>query len=46
MVFTGQLVFHREAFVDRILHNQTAAIRRRLQWEGILTMIMPIHVKI
>jgi hypothetical protein len=33
--------------VDRILHNQTAfAIQRRLQWEGIPTMIMPIRVKI
>jgi hypothetical protein len=47
MVFAGQLVFHHETFVDRILHNRTAfAIQRRLQWEGILTMIMPIRVKI
>ena len=47
MVFTGQLVFHHETVVDRILHNQTAfAIQRRLQWEGIPTMIMPIRVKI
>jgi len=45
MVFPGRLVFHHETFVDRILHTQTA-IRRRLQWEGILTMIMPIHVTI
>jgi K+ transporter len=46
-VFTGQLIFHRETLVDRILHNQTAfAIQRRLQWEGIPTMIMPIRVKI
>ncbi len=46
-VFTGQLVFHRETWVDKILHNQTAfAIQRRLQWEGIPTMIMPIRVKI
>jgi amino acid transporter len=44
-VFTGQLVFHRETFTDRILHNQTAyAIQRRLQWEGIPTIIMPIRV--
>ena len=47
MVFTGQLIFHQETFVDRILHNQTAfAIQRRLQWQGIPTMIMPIRVKI
>jgi hypothetical protein len=47
MVFTGRLVFHHETFVDRILRNQTAiAIQRRLRWEGILTMIMPIRAKI
>ena len=46
-VFTGQLVFHRETLADRILHNQTAfAIQRRLQWEGIPVVIMPIRVKI
>jgi K+ transporter len=46
-VFTGQLVFHRETLVDKILHNQTAfAIQRRLQWEGVPTMIMPIRVKL
>ena len=46
-VFTGQLIFHHETFVDKILHNQTAfAIQRRLQWLGIPTMIMPIRVKI
>jgi hypothetical protein len=44
-VFTGQLVFHRETFTDRILHNQTAySIQRRLQWAGIPTIIMPIRV--
>ena len=46
-VFTGQLIFHRETLADRILHNQTAfAIQRRLQWEGIPVVIMPIRVKI
>jgi K+ transporter len=46
-VFTGQLVFHRETFTDKILHNQTAyAIQRRLQWEGIPAIIMPIRVDI
>ena len=46
-VFTGQLMFHRETSIDKILHNQTAfAIQRRLQWEGIPTVIMPIKVKI
>ena len=46
-VFTGQLMFHRETLIDKILHNQTAfAIQRRLQWEGVPTVILPIKVKI
>ncbi len=46
-VFTGQLMFHKESFTDKILHNQTAfAIQRRLQWEGIPTVILPIKVKL
>ncbi len=47
MVFTGKLIFHHETIVDRILHNQTAfAIQRRLQWQGVPTMILPIRVDI
>ncbi len=46
-VFTGQLMFHRETLLDKILHNQTAfAIQRRLQWEGVPTVILPIKVQI
>ncbi len=42
-VFTGQLVFRLEMFYHRILHNETAfAIQRRLQWDGITTVILPI----
>ena len=42
-VFTGQLVFRLEKFYHRLLHNETAyAIQRRLQWEGITTVILPI----
>jgi len=42
-VFTGQLVFRLEKFYHRFLHNQTAfAIQRRLQWDGITTVILPI----
>jgi len=42
-VFTGQLVFRLEKFYHRILHNETAfAIQRRLQWDGITTVILPI----
>jgi hypothetical protein len=33
--FAGQVIFRRETWVRRLLHNQTAyAIQRRLQWAG------------
>jgi len=45
MVFTGKLIFKQEHFYQRILHNETAqAIQRRLQWDGIESVIMPIRV--
>ncbi len=45
-VFTGQITFRLEKFYHRLLHNETAfAIQRRLQWEGLTTVIMPIRVK-
>jgi amino acid transporter len=44
-VFTGKLVFRREHPFQKILHNETAnAIQRRLQWNGIATVILPIRV--
>ena len=46
-VFTGQLTFRLEKFYHRMLHKETAfAIQRRLQWEGITSVIMPIRVRI
>ncbi|NVN97792.1 MAG: APC family permease [Geobacteraceae bacterium] len=46
-VFTGQLTFRLEKFYHRFLHNETAfAIQRRLQWDGLTTVIMPIRVRI
>ena len=46
-VFTGQLTFRLEKFYHRLLHNETAfAIQRRLQWEGLTTVIMPIRVRV
>lgn len=46
-VFSGQLVFPMPNFYHLILHNQTSfAIQRRLQWEGIKTMILPVRVRI
>lgn len=44
-VFTGQLTFRLEKFYHKLLHNETAfAIQRRLQWNGITTVILPIRV--
>lgn len=44
-VFTGKLIFRQEYPFHKILHNETAfAIQRRLQWEGIATVILPIRV--
>lgn len=46
-VFTGQLTFRLEKFYHRMLHNETAfAIQRRLQWDGLATVILPIRVSI
>jgi amino acid transporter len=44
-VFSGKLVFRQENPFQKILHNETAySIQRRLQWEGIPTVILPIRV--
>lgn len=46
-IFTGKLVFKHENPFQKILHNETAfAIQRRLQWDGIATMILPIRVDV
>jgi amino acid transporter len=46
-VFTGKLVFRYENPFQKILHNETAySIQRRLQWNGIPTMVLPIRVDI
>jgi hypothetical protein len=46
-VFTGKLVFRQENAFQRILHNETAfAIQRRLQWEGLTAVILPVRVNI
>jgi hypothetical protein len=46
-VFTGQLIFPRVRLFQRLLHNETAyAIQRRLQWDGIPTVILPIRVNL
>lgn len=45
VLFTGKLVFQKESFFDRILHNYAAtAIQSRLYQHEIPVMIMPIRV--
>jgi amino acid transporter len=44
--FAGQLVFHKENWIDRLLHNQTAfSLQRRLQWAGFPMVILPCRVR-
>lgn len=45
--FASKLIFPDENFVNRLLHNQTPfAVQRRLQFEGLQTVILPIQVAI
>ncbi|MHB8111757.1 MAG: hypothetical protein ACYDHW_17180 [Syntrophorhabdaceae bacterium] len=46
-VFTGKLIFKKENPFQKILHNETAnSLQRRLQWDGIPTVILPIRVDV
>ena len=43
--FAGKLVFQREKWYHRILHNDTAfALQRRLHWQGLPVLILPVRV--
>jgi hypothetical protein len=43
--FMGRLIFREEKWYHRLLHNETpAAIERRLQFQGIQAMVLPIRV--
>jgi K+ transporter len=45
MIFAGKLIFQKEGMFQRFLHNETAfSIQRRLQWEGVAMVILPIRV--
>jgi len=45
IVFTGQLIFKYEKFFHKFLHNEISfAIQRRLLWNGITTVILPIRI--
>ncbi|HEY3245111.1 MAG TPA: APC family permease [Phycisphaerae bacterium] len=44
--FTGQLLFRQDRWYQRFLHNQTAfAIQKRLQWNGVPMVILPVRVR-
>jgi len=44
--FTGQLVFHKDNWYQRLLHNQTAfALLRRLQWDRVPMVILPTRLQ-
>ena len=41
----SRLIFREEKWYHRILHNETPhAIQRRLQFQGIQAMVLPIRV--
>jgi amino acid transporter len=43
--FMGRLIFEREPWFGRILHNQTAyRLQRRLQFAGLNAMVLPVRV--
>ena len=47
VVFSGKLVFAKEEWYHRLLHNETAmAIQRRLQFEGVQSIVLPVRVAV
>jgi amino acid transporter len=47
VVFSGKLVFKREDWYHRLLHNETAmAIQRRLQFEGVQAIVLPVRAAV
>lgn len=44
--FTGKMIFQKDRWWQRILHNETAmAIQQRLQWAGKTVVALPIRVR-
>lgn len=44
--FAGKLIFRRERWIERFLHNQTAvAIQSRLHWAGLIMVVLPIRMR-
>ena len=45
VVFGGKLIFQKERWYQRFMHNQSVVlIQNRLQWEGIPMPILPVRV--
>jgi amino acid transporter len=45
LFFAGKLVFEREHWYQRVLHNETAyQLQRRLQFAGLNAMVLPVRV--
>ena len=43
--FAGKLLWKRESWYQRILHNNTAyQVERRLQWKGLSMTILPVRI--
>lgn len=43
--FAGKIVFERDRWYQRLLHNETAfALQRRLQWAGLTMIIVPARM--
>lgn len=43
--FAGKVIFQRERWYQRILHNETAlALQKRLQWDGHTMVIIPARI--
>lgn len=44
--FAGKIIFQREKWYQRLLHNETAAaIEKRLQWDGLTMVVLPARVR-
>ena len=44
--FAGKVIFHREQWYQRLLHNETAyLIQKRLQWAGLTMVILPAKLR-
>jgi amino acid transporter len=43
--FAGKLIWKRETWMQRILHNETAyQVERRLHWKGLSMAVLPVRV--